>query len=116
VTPLAVKYRELQHLYHKYLEVKIRLSEKPVDITGQQAHTHFRSANDLRWQPGKADESMANTATTEIKRQIRETRREMKAIGVRVISCFNGGLDPVTYRYNARLFQLKVDLERAQAL
>ena len=50
----------------------------------------------------------------EIKAAIRDTKREMKESGIRVISCFNGGLNPVTYRYNARLFQLKCDLEKAQ--
>ena len=49
----------------------------------------------------------------EIKAAIREHKREMKACGVRVTSCFNGGLDRLTYAMNARLFQLKTELERA---
>lgn len=49
----------------------------------------------------------------EIKAAIREHKREMKACGVRVTSCFNGGLDGRTYAMNARLFQLKLELERA---
>lgn len=50
----------------------------------------------------------------EIKQQIRETKAEMKECGIRVTSCFNGGLDRDTYRANAQLFRLKVELETAQ--
>lgn len=39
----------------------------------------------------------------------------MREIGIRIVSCFNGGLDPVTYRWNARLYQLNVELEKAEA-
>lgn len=49
----------------------------------------------------------------EVKAEIRETKREMKIEGVRRISCFNGGLSSAEYRYNARLFQLSVDLDDA---
>lgn len=51
----------------------------------------------------------------EVKAAIRETRREMKECGIRRISCFNGGVSPAEYRANSRLFQLSVDLEKAQA-
>ena len=53
------------------------------------------------------------TATKTIKAAIRETTKEMRAMGVKRTSCFNGGLDRLTYSFNARLFQLKVDLETA---
>ncbi len=49
----------------------------------------------------------------EIKREIRETKREMKDAGVRRISCFNGGLSAAEYSYNNRLFQLSVQLSDA---
>ena len=50
----------------------------------------------------------------EIKKSIRETRKEMKEMGVRRISCLNGGLTPMEYQYNSRLFQLSVDLEKSE--
>ena len=49
--------------------------------------------------------------SNEIRRQIRETRREMKDRGIKVVSCFNGGLDDGTYRANAQLFRLKLALD-----
>ncbi len=54
------------------------------------------------------------TRVTEIKREISATKKEMRELGVRRISCFNGGLSPAESRYNSRLFQLKCDLERAE--
>jgi hypothetical protein len=50
----------------------------------------------------------------EIRKAIRELKREMTECGIRRVSCFNGGLDMPTYRANARLFELKVKLEQAQ--
>ncbi len=38
----------------------------------------------------------------------------MKSLGVRRISCFNGGLTPEESRYNSLLFKLKMDLEKSQ--
>jgi hypothetical protein len=49
----------------------------------------------------------------EVKREIRETKAEMKIQGIRRISCFNGGLSAAEYRWNSRLYQLSVDLELA---
>ena len=49
----------------------------------------------------------------EIRQQIRETRREMRDRGIKVVSCFNGGLDDGTYRANAQLFRLKIALDDA---
>src|SRR4051794_26491756 len=43
----------------------------------------------------------------DIKRQIKELRAEMRAAGIRRTSCFNGGLDPQTYRLNAQMFALE---------
>ena len=48
----------------------------------------------------------------EIRAEIRDTRAEMKALGVRRISCFNGGHTPESYRLNARMFALETELKR----
>ena len=48
----------------------------------------------------------------EIKRAIRELKREMKANGIPIFSCFNGGHSSEGKRYNERLFALKVQLSR----
>ena len=52
-------------------------------------------------------------SSKEIRQQIRETRREMRDRGIKVVSCFNGGLDDGTYRANAQLFRLKIALDDA---
>lgn len=44
------------------------------------------------------------------KAEIRDLKREMKSRGVRVVSCFNGGLTPDESRYNSELFKLKTQL------
>ena len=59
---------------------------------------------------------MTDSDIEEIKRQIKEQKSEMKASGVKITSCFNAGLDVRTYRCNARLFRLKVNLEKAEKL
>ena len=50
----------------------------------------------------------------DIKALIRETRREMKAKGIKRTSCFNGGLSAEVYVLNARMFQLETQLEAAE--
>ena len=50
----------------------------------------------------------------EIKAQIRETRKEMRAKGIKRISCFNGGLSGEGYSLNARMFQLEAELISAE--
>jgi len=50
-------------------------------------------------------------ALTELRRMIRETRQEMKAKGIKRISCFNGGLLGEVYSLNARMFQLESQLK-----
>lgn len=55
--------------------------------------------------------------TTEVQaltRQLREHRAEMKAAGIKKTSCFNGGLDRETYRFNARRFELETNLAAAK--
>ena len=52
--------------------------------------------------------------STEIRRQLADTRREMRERGIKTVSCFNGGLDDGTYRANSQLYRLKVELENAQ--
>lgn len=47
------------------------------------------------------------TQVKEWKKQLRELKKEMKENGIRVISCFNGGLTPSESRYNSELFRLK---------
>ena len=48
--------------------------------------------------------------STEIRKQIRATRQEMRERGIKTVSCFNGGLDDGTYR-NSLLFRLKLELQ-----
>lgn len=60
---------------------------------------------------------MKNTLSHEVKRiraEIRDTRRVMKDVGIRRISCFNGGLSSAEYAYNSRLFHLSCELEKAE--
>ena len=47
-----------------------------------------------------------------MKAQIRSLRREMKLSGIRVVSCFNGGLTQMESYYNQQLFRLKTELAR----
>ena len=48
----------------------------------------------------------------EIRKQIRELKKEMKENNVRKISCFNGGLTQSESYYNSKLFELKTKLEK----
>jgi hypothetical protein len=48
-----------------------------------------------------------------IKKQIRETRKEMKAKGIKRISCMNGGLLGEVYSLNALMFRLETELQGA---
>ena len=46
----------------------------------------------------------------ELRQEIKELKREMKESGVRLVSCFNGGLTNEEQRCNSKLFRLKVEL------
>ena len=48
----------------------------------------------------------------EIRAAIRETRKEMRAKGIKRISCFNGGLSGEIYSLNARMFSLETQLRK----
>ena len=50
----------------------------------------------------------------EIAREIRELRKEMRENGIRVTSCFNGGLSGAEYAANARLFALTTEKKDAE--
>ena len=52
----------------------------------------------------------------DIKALIKETRKEMKAKGIKRTSCFNGGLSTEVYSLNARMFQLETQLEAAEKI
>jgi len=56
---------------------------------------------------------MKNTKATEIRKQLRALRQEMRERGIKTVSCFNGGLDDGTYRANSLLFRLKLELQDA---
>ena len=49
----------------------------------------------------------------EIKAEIRATKKEMRERGIKIVSCFNGGLDDGTYRANSQMYRLKIALESA---
>ena len=48
-----------------------------------------------------------NEEIKKVKNEIREVRAEMRAMGIKRTSCFNGGLDQLTYSFNARMFALE---------
>ena len=48
----------------------------------------------------------------QIQADIRATRAEMKAKGIRRSSCFNGGHSPESYRLNSRMFELETRKKR----
>jgi hypothetical protein len=50
----------------------------------------------------------------DIKKQLKELRAEMRLLGIRKISPFNGGLDRTTQQYNEQRFALETGLERLQ--
>jgi hypothetical protein len=50
---------------------------------------------------------------SDAKKEMRELKKEMKLLGIKVKSCFNGGLTPDEYRYNTRLFQLDCEIEKS---
>ncbi len=52
-----------------------------------------------------------NERTKQLRRDLRETRAEMKAKGIKRISCFNGGLQGEVYSLNARVFRLETELK-----
>lgn len=47
----------------------------------------------------------------EVRSEMSAIKREMKAKGIRRISCFNGGLSGEVYALNVKLFQLSIELE-----
>ena len=53
---------------------------------------------------------MKNPRYIEIRRQIRQLKKDMKADGIRVVSCMNAGLDRATYSCNRTLFALNTEL------
>jgi hypothetical protein len=54
-----------------------------------------------------------NTQTKNLRRQLRELRAEMRSLGIRKTSPFNGGMDRETQRWNERRFDLESKLESA---
>ena len=48
-----------------------------------------------------------------LKKEIRECRSEMRKLGIKRISCFNGGSSGESYSYNARMFALETKLKEA---
>jgi hypothetical protein len=54
-----------------------------------------------------------NRTLKEINRELRETRAEMRAKGIRRTSCFNGGLSGEAYSLNARMFRLETERQDA---
>ena len=59
---------------------------------------------------------MCSVKSQDIKALIKETRKEMKAKGVKRTSCFNAGLSAEVYSLNARMFQLETQLEAAEKI
>jgi len=55
------------------------------------------------------------TRLQDLRAQLRELRRDMRAAGIKKTSPFNGGMDAATYRANARRFQLETEIEALEA-
>jgi hypothetical protein len=49
----------------------------------------------------------------EIRLELQQTKREMRAKGIKRVSCFNGGLSGEVYQLNAKCFRLATELETA---
>ena len=60
------------------------------------------------------DKRAAGNGMKAIRDEIRQLEREMKELGVRKVSCFNGGLSRQESVYNSRLFALKSVLKKAR--
>lgn len=56
-----------------------------------------------------------NDRIRQAKLAIRECRKEMKAKGIKRVSCFNGGLHGEVYRLNALMFRLETQLQAEKA-
>jgi len=48
----------------------------------------------------------------EIKKEISDLKKAMRIDGIKRVACFNGGLDSLTRRCNARLFELETRLQK----
>lgn len=57
-----------------------------------------------------------NTESKEIKAAIKQVKADMRAKGIRRISCFNGGLNSDERYYNQWLFNLKTELSKSQQI
>ena len=53
-------------------------------------------------------------AIKDIKRRLRELRAEMRVLGIKKTSPFNGGMDRETQRWNERRFALETELKSAE--
>jgi len=51
-----------------------------------------------------------------IKSDLRELRKEMRLRGIKRTSCFNGGMDRETQRYNERVFALETEKQDVMRL
>lgn len=49
-----------------------------------------------------------------LKKELRILKSEMKAEGVRRVSCFNGGLNPRERFYNSEIFRLTALIEKGK--
>lgn len=47
--------------------------------------------------------------------QLKETRAAMRRLGVRSVSCFNGGLTPEEASFNSEIFRLKTEIHRIES-
>lgn len=49
-----------------------------------------------------------------LRAELRAVKEDMKELGIRRISCFNGGLSNVQWRYNAECFRLESEIKEIQ--
>jgi hypothetical protein len=52
----------------------------------------------------------------ELRKQLRLLRKEMRELGIKKTSPFNGGMDRQTQRYNERRFALETSLDNLRKL
>ena len=94
--------------YHSHLAALGELVELKVKlVVGGTAVIGFES-------DGGEETENPSDEVKRIKAEIRDTKKEMKERGIRRISFMNAGLTRDESNYNARLFKLKTDLERAE--
>lgn len=57
---------------------------------------------------------MTNRTTKAIRADLKTLRADMKLLGIKRTSCFNGGMGREAQRYNERAFSLETEMDTAK--